>query len=63
MQKAAVACLYGSAIILVFGTLDRFVGPGSFIPGVAPGAYWKGGLMLLAYAAVLRLWPMAERST
>ena len=59
MQKAAVICLYVSAFVFLFGTLDRFTGPSSFISGVAPRVYWNGGLMLLAYAAVLRFWPLA----
>jgi hypothetical protein len=61
MQKAAVACLYASIIVLLFGTLDRLTGAKSFVAGVAPEAYWKGGMMLITYAVVFRLWPLGNR--
>jgi hypothetical protein len=61
MPNVALACLYASMVILAFGTLDRLTGARTFIPGVAPEAFWKGGMMLLAYAVVLRLWPLGER--
>jgi hypothetical protein len=61
MQKIAVACLYASIIILLFGTLDRLTGAKSFISGVAPEAYWKGGMMLITYAVVFRFWGLGQR--
>ncbi|MGQ0722626.1 MAG: hypothetical protein ACT4PE_13805 [Candidatus Eiseniibacteriota bacterium] len=63
MQKIAVACLYASIIIFLFGTLDRMTGAKSFLAGVAPEAYWKGGMMLLTYAVVFRFWGFAQRGS